>query len=63
MEASGASSSFAIAGAPESILIRLERSLEDQDLDGRHTIDEIQADYGALNETSEEWEQHLLSHN
>ena len=50
-----ASSSFAIAGALGSIAARLERSLEQKELDDQQAVDEIQHDYEALNETAEEW--------
>ena len=52
-----ASSSFAIAGALGSIIARLERNLEEQEPDDQQAINEIQADYEALDETAEEWEE------
>lgn len=52
-----ASSSFAIAGALGSIVARLERTLEKAEPDDQQVVGEIQADYEALEETAEEWEE------
>ncbi|KJS04965.1 MAG: DEAD/DEAH box helicase [Gammaproteobacteria bacterium BRH_c0] len=52
-----ASSSFAIAGALGSIVARLERTLAQAEPDDQQVIGEIQADYEALEETAEEWEE------
>lgn len=52
-----ASSSFAIAGALGSIVARLERTLAQAEPDDQKVIGEIQADYEALGETAEEWQE------
>ena len=50
-----ASSSFAIAGALGSIVVRLERMLEKVEPDDGKVVGEFQNDYEALYETAEEW--------
>lgn len=52
-----ASSSFAIAGALGSIVKRLQRTLEQAEPDDKQVLDDMQADYEALNETAEEWDE------
>lgn len=52
-----ASSSFAVAGALGTMIRRLEKILEESNPDDQRTINEIRADYEALDETSEEWEE------
>ena len=52
-----ASSSFAIAGALGSIIARPQRTLEKAEPDDQRVIGDIQADYEALDETVEEWEE------
>lgn len=52
-----ASSSFAIAGALDSIVARLERMLEETEPDDDQVVGEFQADYEALDETAEEWDE------
>lgn len=52
-----ASSSFAIAGALDSVIKRLQRTLELAAPDDQRVIVEIQADYEALEATAEEWEE------
>ena len=48
-----ASSTFAIAGALQTIAKRLKRGLDEQEL--LHLVDELDQDYEALDETAEEW--------
>lgn len=52
-----ASSSFAIAGALGSIVARLERMLDETEPDDEQVLGEFQADYEALDETAEEWDE------
>ena len=52
-----ASSSFAIAGALSTIILRLERSLKAQVTDDPQTVREFQIDYEAMKETADEWEE------
>ncbi len=50
-----ASSSFAIAGALGSIIKRLEKELAEKSWGDEKTINELLADYEALDEVAEEW--------
>jgi ERCC4-related helicase len=52
-----ASSSFAIAGALGTIIKRLQRTVEQAEPDDEQVLGDMQADYEALSETAEEWEE------